>query len=54
MKIEEKITEALDSYLRDPADSSYQQGYLAALLNLDDGKHPRTHELSEQLQREVP
>ena len=33
--LHDEIKMILDSYIRDPADSPYQRGYLAAILNLN-------------------
>lgn len=34
-RLHEEIKMVLDSYMRDPADTPYQRGYLAAVLDLN-------------------
>lgn len=46
----EEINQKLSSFVSDPADSDFQRGYLAALLEIDrGGKHPDEVALWEQV-----
>lgn len=49
MITKEALHQQLDSYVKDPADSPFQRGYLAALLGVDEGEHPSTKILEKQL-----
>jgi len=45
------LKEALDSFVKDPADSDYQRGYLACLLEMYEivAEHPNRIQLQQQL-----
>lgn len=42
-------TDLLDYFFFDPPQTDYDRGFLAAVLMLDGGSHPRTTELKQML-----
>lgn len=48
------VLDCLESFLADPPDSSFQKGYLAFALELDQGAHPETEVLKAMVKLESP